>query len=403
MDVLIDTTRHKIRTQEQKIRRRQREQRPRVCPFCSHVPFTSASGFRDHVILVHQRHCSWSGIVRPFTNAEEERLTVNGVLHNSGRRSRVVVPVGPPETRATATAATASSELPEAGRIFRLRSEPLEVGASNPGVTTSCEMLAEPFYDAPAMGETGRVGDAPTTVDGDMLRSVPVSAASSMDNRVGPSVIAPTLGTTSSADAMPFSPYDDTFAEIVNALLTVDQSPPYDDELLFGASNVVAAPVCEEMSSVAATVTPNVDYSVVIESTSGAFSWYVDPVQRSAIDASILDNAKAFDERPSSGVDWSKVPSSSSTTGNVVVGAVTTIAADVDVLDAYGRFLRGEPTPDLRRPPRVLSPESPSITDSLELSGANESELPASFQSFIEHDESRSDDSIYEIISSDEE
>ena len=149
--VLIDMMRHKIRTQEQKIRRRQREQRPRVCPFCSHVPFTSASGFRDHVILVHQRHCSWSGIVRPFTNAEEERLTVNGVLHNSGRRSRVVVPVGPPETRATATAATASSELPEAGRIFRLRSEPLEVGASNPGVTTSCEMLAEPFYDALAM------------------------------------------------------------------------------------------------------------------------------------------------------------------------------------------------------------------------------------------------------------
>jgi hypothetical protein len=67
--------------------------------------------------------------VRPFVN-KEERLAVDGVLRNSGRRPRLVVSDEPCEVGGAASTATASSEVHEAGRLFRLQSEPMEACAS---------------------------------------------------------------------------------------------------------------------------------------------------------------------------------------------------------------------------------------------------------------------------------
>jgi predicted aspartyl protease len=57
------------RTAAQRAKRRERERGPWPCPLCSHDPFRSISGLRSHVIVEHQQHCSWSGKVRPFSDA----------------------------------------------------------------------------------------------------------------------------------------------------------------------------------------------------------------------------------------------------------------------------------------------------------------------------------------------
>jgi hypothetical protein len=337
----VEMTRRKVRTSEQKVKRKQREQRPRGCPYCTHAPFTSASGFRDHVILVHQRYCSWSGIVRPFVNKEEERLAVDGVLHNSGRRPRLVVSEEPCEVGGAASTATASSEVHEAGRLFRLQSEPMEACASELDTLTPHGILAKLFYDTSTGGEFGQ------NINCDTVRSVSVGAASSVNINGGPSVTAPALDTLDSVDTTSFSSYDNMFAEIVGAMLAVDQLPPYSDSLLSSAPVVVATPVYEDVSPVAVTPPFDAVCSAVIASASSEFDLYIDFGQQPAVDAATFDMIGAFGGRPSSGVAVNPLPPSSSTneicivglpTGSSTVGSVATdaVTAPSDVSGSIG-------------------------------------------------------------------
>jgi hypothetical protein len=67
------------RTAAQKAKRRERERGPWPCPLCSHNPFRSVSGLRSHVIVERQQHCSWSGKVRPFSDAAIAQKTRDAV------------------------------------------------------------------------------------------------------------------------------------------------------------------------------------------------------------------------------------------------------------------------------------------------------------------------------------
>jgi hypothetical protein len=335
----VEMTRRKVRTLEQKVKRKQREQRPRGCPYCTHAPFTSASGFRDHVILVHQRYCSWSGIVRPFVNKEEERLAVDGVLRNSGRRPRFVVSDEPCE--GAASTATASSEVHEAGRLFRLQSEPMEACASKLDTLTPCahSILAELFYDTSTGSKFGQNINCYT------VRSASVGAASSVNINGGPSVTAPALDTLDSVDTTSFSSCDNMFAEIVGAMLAVNQLPPYSGSLLPSAPVAVATPVYEDISPVAVTPPFDADCSAVIAPALSEFDLYVDFGQQPAVDAAAFDLMGAFGDRPSSGVAVNPLPSSSSTnetcavlTGSSTIGSVATdaVTAPSDVSASVG-------------------------------------------------------------------
>jgi hypothetical protein len=71
-----------------RLNRRQRERGPWQCPDCSRPPMADITTFRRHVVLYHNKHCSWSGHVRPFVDRAEADC-FRGVISRAGRRSTV--------------------------------------------------------------------------------------------------------------------------------------------------------------------------------------------------------------------------------------------------------------------------------------------------------------------------
>ena len=74
---------HKPRTEGQKQRRREINQGPFTCAYCSHAPFRHRSGYRRHIVLQHNMNCSWAGNVTPF-ESEEQEVRIRASLYRSG-------------------------------------------------------------------------------------------------------------------------------------------------------------------------------------------------------------------------------------------------------------------------------------------------------------------------------
>jgi hypothetical protein len=90
----------KLRTIDQKRKRRERERGPWKCSLCGVFDFSSINGLRGHVATTHRQYCSWTGKIRPFQTLEEEQKFVDGVRR--GRQHRRGT------SSAIATAATAA-------------------------------------------------------------------------------------------------------------------------------------------------------------------------------------------------------------------------------------------------------------------------------------------------------
>lgn len=75
------------RSEEQKKRRREFEKGPWSCSYCGCTPYTSIAGFRDHMILVHRKNCSWTGVVTDF-NDEATAVCVGEHIRSSRAKKR---------------------------------------------------------------------------------------------------------------------------------------------------------------------------------------------------------------------------------------------------------------------------------------------------------------------------
>ena len=88
----------KRRSDEQKKRRQEFEKGPWPCSYCECTPYTSIAGFRDYMILVHKKNCSWTGVVCDFTDKEtEERIGDHIRSQRAKKRRRTTKPTASAE------------------------------------------------------------------------------------------------------------------------------------------------------------------------------------------------------------------------------------------------------------------------------------------------------------------
>jgi len=55
-------------SEEQKKCRREFERVTWPCSYCECALYTSIAGFRDHMILIHKKNCSWTGVISNFVD-----------------------------------------------------------------------------------------------------------------------------------------------------------------------------------------------------------------------------------------------------------------------------------------------------------------------------------------------
>ena len=71
--------------------RRNREKGPWVCSDCSMPPMGDITTYRRHIVLKHDKHCSWSGHVRPFKDLDERQHMVD-IIARAGQHRRAAKP-----------------------------------------------------------------------------------------------------------------------------------------------------------------------------------------------------------------------------------------------------------------------------------------------------------------------
>jgi hypothetical protein len=102
--------------------RRQRERGPWFCADCNRPQMNDITTFRRHMVMQHNKYCSWSGHIRPFVDgAEAERI--RAVIARAGRRSSN----GGQGRRFSPTRATDPAGDVYRPAVRRLRQEPFGV------------------------------------------------------------------------------------------------------------------------------------------------------------------------------------------------------------------------------------------------------------------------------------
>jgi hypothetical protein len=116
MEMDIDKVgKRKRRSDEQKKRRREFERGPWPCSYCDCAPYTSSAGYRDHMILVHKKSCSWTGVVGDFAD-DETAANVGDHIRSqrAKKRRRTIGPTTSVEPQRLASLELADQELTSA-------------------------------------------------------------------------------------------------------------------------------------------------------------------------------------------------------------------------------------------------------------------------------------------------
>ena len=85
------------RTQQREERGWGKERGMWPCSLCERTAFVTVSGLRGHVATMHRQYCTWSGVVRPFRDAEREKRMLNMVFRGRSQYT------DPAERRMTVT------------------------------------------------------------------------------------------------------------------------------------------------------------------------------------------------------------------------------------------------------------------------------------------------------------
>jgi transposase InsO family protein len=232
----------KRRSDEQKKRRREFERGPWPCSYCDCAPYTSIAGYRDHMILVHKKSCSWTGVVGDFADDETAANVADHIRsQRAKKRRRTIGPTTSVEPERLASLELADQEITSASATqpdsgpSSMASESQPAGLSADQETSLIRLLVGSPSTTGVVGDMASYSDATWTPDPVMWEE-------------WSTLLGPDIGAVIS-DAQPASTSD-----IVNGGVSIDQG----QVSLHDESTMTDAIKCD----VAVQVVPSCDASV---------------------------------------------------------------------------------------------------------------------------------------------